>query len=168
MSGETGKIKKLTIVAMFAGVILAVTFAVKIPLPGGGGYINAGDAAVYTAALLLGGPGGAAAAAVGSALADLLAGYPVYIPATFIIKGAMALVCGAVARGGGYPRFLAGCALGGAVMAAGYTLYDAAVFGAARALAGLPFNAAQLCAGVAAASALYPVAKRLRGYAGWL
>ena len=43
-------------------------------------------------AWLLGPVFGVLAAAIGTALADLLLGYAVYMPATFVIKGLMALV----------------------------------------------------------------------------
>ena len=57
------------------------------------GYFNFGDSIIFTAAFLM--PDAlyfTAAAGVGSALADLVSGYPLYIPVTFIIKAAVAFV----------------------------------------------------------------------------
>ena len=56
------------------------------------GYIHLGDAIVLLCGWTLGPIYGVAAAAVGSALADMLSGYLVYAPATFVIKGLSALV----------------------------------------------------------------------------
>ncbi|MBR0436587.1 MAG: ECF transporter S component [Clostridia bacterium] len=77
-----------------AGVLCAVTFVLtafmRIPLPAG--YLNLGDFGVFFAALTL--PTGYAvcAAGVGSMLADLYS-FPVYAPATLLIKGLAALLC---------------------------------------------------------------------------
>ena len=56
------------------------------------GYVNPGDGFVILAGWICGGPWGFAAAAIGSALADIIAGYALWAPATFLIKGAMALI----------------------------------------------------------------------------
>ena len=82
-----------------SGVLCAVTFVltafIRIPLPAG--YLNLGDFGVFFAALLL--PAGYAACVggIGSMLADLYA-FPVYAPATLLIKGLAALVCGLLWR----------------------------------------------------------------------
>ena len=49
------------------------------------GYIHAGDALVLLAAYVLGPLWGSLAAALGSSLADLMAGYVQYFPGTFVI-----------------------------------------------------------------------------------
>ena len=50
---------------------------------------------------LLGPLYGTVAGGVGTALADLLSGYPHYVPGGLLIKGLMALICALAARGGG-------------------------------------------------------------------
>ena len=42
-------VKKITVAALFAALICAATMAVRIPVPGTGGYIHPGDAAVILA-----------------------------------------------------------------------------------------------------------------------
>ena len=76
--------------AVFAALTFVATFAVKIQTPTFG-YIHMGDCFVLLSGLILGKTSGALAAAVGSALSDLLAGYVIWVPGTFIIKFFVAL-----------------------------------------------------------------------------
>ena len=153
----------LTTTALMAAAIFVITFAVRVPMPiAAGGYLNIGDAAVYIAASLLGGPWGMVAAAAGSALADLSAGYAIYILPTAVVKGMMGLVCGKLMEREGFFRFVIASVIGGAIMTGGYAAFDVALFNANQALAGAPFNAIQWGCGVAVASALYPAVARIR------
>ncbi len=74
-------------------VVLVVTYMVVIPIPGGG-FFNFGDVVIVFAGLLVGSRGGAIAGAVGSALADIILGYAVYAPITFIAKGGEGFISG--------------------------------------------------------------------------
>lgn len=85
------KMQMLAAAALFAAIICVATFVVKIPSPATNGYFNLGDCFVILSGLLLAPAYGALAAGLGSALADILAGYIQYAPATFIIKALMAL-----------------------------------------------------------------------------
>ena len=85
------KTKKTVIAAMFAALICAATMLIRIPTVTKG-YVNLGDCFVLIAAWICGANWGFAAAAIGSALADLIAGYVIFSPATFVIKGIMALI----------------------------------------------------------------------------
>jgi len=157
------KVKTLTMTAMMAAVIFVVTYLVRIPMPvASGGYINIGDTAVYIAASLLGGPAGMISAAVGSALADLTAGYVVYIIPTIVVKGLMGLVCGKLMERAGFARFILAAVIGGAIMVAGYAAFETALFNVNQALAALPFNGVQWVCGVAVAAAFYPAVVRIK------
>ena len=81
--------KQLIYAAVFAALCFAVTYVVVIPMPYG--YLNFGDVIVLLCSWFLG-PIGAIAAGVGCALADLLSGYAIYAPATFVIKSVVAIV----------------------------------------------------------------------------
>ncbi len=85
------KTKNIVSAALFAAVICVATYIVQIPMPATGGYVNLGDCFVLAAGIMLGAGYGAMAAGLGSALADMLAGYMQYAPATFIIKALMAV-----------------------------------------------------------------------------
>ncbi len=78
----------------YAGVLAALVFAgTELHIPTAIGHINLGDLVILVSAYVLG-PFAFIPAAIGSTLADLLAGYPQYAVATFIIKGVMGLVAG--------------------------------------------------------------------------
>ena len=143
---------RIILTAMFAALICVATMFIRIPTPGTGGYANAGDGLMLTAAFLLP-PGCAAiAAGVGSMLSDLLAGYMSYVPGTLVIKGA-ALICRRSFR---FSR-LTGAILCELFMVAGYLLYESLLLSyGAGALASVPANLAQGAVGVVIGMALTP------------
>ena len=83
---------KPVIAALFAAIICVSTFLIQIPVVVTGGYVNMGDCFVLLSGIVLGPVYSFLAAGLGSALADILFGYFTYAPATFIIKGLMALI----------------------------------------------------------------------------
>ncbi|MBO5858629.1 MAG: ECF transporter S component [Clostridia bacterium] len=85
------KIRKIVFAALLTAIICVATFVVQIPIPATGGYVNLGDCFVIISGYILGGFYGALAAGLGSGLADILAGYAQYAPATFVIKAIMAI-----------------------------------------------------------------------------
>jgi len=81
------------IIVSFIVVIMIITLFIRIPLPSGG-YFNFGDVAVVFAGLLLGKLGGFIAGGIGSALADILGGFAIFSPLTFLAKGIEGLLSG--------------------------------------------------------------------------
>ena len=82
----------------YTGVLAAFIFlGTLLHIPTGIGHVNLGDVVILVASYILG-PFAAIAAAIGSALADLAAGYPQYIIPTFLIKGIMGLVAGLIMK----------------------------------------------------------------------
>ena len=78
----------------YTGVLASLVFAgTELHIPTAIGHINLGDLVILVSSYILG-PFAFVPAAVGSTLADLLAGYPQYAVATFLIKGIMGLVAG--------------------------------------------------------------------------
>ncbi|MBQ3055135.1 MAG: ECF transporter S component [Oscillospiraceae bacterium] len=141
------KTKKLVLAAMLAALTCVATIVIKIPYPQG--YLNLGDAVVLLAGWLLSPLYGFLAAGIGSALADLLSGYVVYAPVTFVIKGAMALLLAAVAQkqNKAFVPILFGF-FAELLMVAGYLLFEGVLYGFAAAIANVPFNAIQGAAGL--------------------
>ena len=83
---------------------------------------------------MLGGAYGAFAAGIGSFLADILAGYPVYAVATFIIKGLMAYIAYKVYyRNKSFFRALISATLAELFMSVSYFLFDYFVMGYGKA-----------------------------------
>ena len=89
------RLKKIITAAVFAALTCAATMLIQIPTLTKG-YVNLGDGIVILAGWICGAPWGFAAAGLGSALADILSGYALYAPATFIIKGLIALIAAAI------------------------------------------------------------------------
>ena len=85
------------VAAMLAALACVATMIIKIPTPLKG-YVNLGDCVVLLCGSILSPAYAFLAAGIGSGLADVLSGYLVYAPATFAIKGAMALVIVALFR----------------------------------------------------------------------
>ena len=97
MGKERFSTKQIAFTAMFAALILMATYVIKIPTPVIG-YIHVGDCFVLLAGIFLGPVPGALAAGIGSGLADLLGGFPVWAPGTFAIKFVTALVAAGIYR----------------------------------------------------------------------
>ncbi len=89
-------LKKIVMAALFAALACVATMSIRIPTPGTNGYIHPGDAIVILSGVVLGPVWGLLAAGIGSAMADLLGGYFVYVPITFAVKGLIALFAGLV------------------------------------------------------------------------
>lgn len=166
---NAARVRNMTLSALFAALTCVATMVVHVEMPATNGYLNAGDAFVLLGAWTLGPVWGAFAGGAGSALADLLQGYPHYLPGTFVIKGAMAALAALVCRrlGKKHPRLgaLAGGVAAELWMVLGYYLYARLLLGkGAAAAAGIPGNALQGALGLALAMAL---AAALRGKNFW-
>lgn len=157
------KLKKLVTAALFAALTCAATMALHIPTPGTGGYIHPGDALVILSGVVLGPGWGLLAAGIGSALADLLGGYLIYVPITFVIKGAVAFAAGSIYQRMDTSRKMRQLAvlLGGIcdiiLVAGGYFLCESMLYGVSAAAASVPANMIQGVSGLVIGLVLYPV-----------
>ncbi len=145
MSKTTHHIRKLVISAMLAALACVCTMVIQIPVPATGGYINLGDSIVLLIAWYVGGIYGAAAAGIGTMMADVLSGYVIYAPATFVIKALMALTAWVIFRKlHNHKGQYLGAAAAGLIMITGYLLYESLVLGyGAAALTAIPANCIQ-------------------------
>lgn len=148
--------------ALFAALACVATMSIRIPTPGTGGYIHPGDAIVILSGIVLGPVWGLLAGGIGSALADLLGGYFIYVPITFVIKGLIALTAGLIYQKIGKTkksRYTA-VILGGIVdiifVSGGYFLCEVMMYGTA-ATASIPANVIQGGSGLIISVMLYPV-----------
>ena len=154
MSNNVTKLRKLAICGLMAAFVFVGT---QIRVPTAIGYINLGDAVILIASFILG-PIAFFPAAIGSALSDLIAGYPQYIIPTFIIKGLMGLAAGAYLRKVTVtvPKKILIGIIAEAIMVAGYFIFESLPFmyGVEAAAGSLIFNAIQ---GIAAIVIFIPV-----------
>lgn len=156
--------KKLTITGIMTALVFVITLFVKIPLGVNGAYWNAGDVIIYMSAYILGGPLTAFAAGVGSCLADLAGGAPLYIVPTLIIKALMGFIAGKIDMRQSILFYFLASVAAGAVMASGYTLYEYLLFGQSVITITIPFNIIQWLGGVGIAMLFYPAARMISSY----
>ncbi len=142
--------KKIVMSALLAALVCVATMIIRLPSPLGG-YINLGDGIVLLCGWLLSPVYGFLAAGIGSGLADILSGYVAYAPATFIIKGGMALLAYWIAKSL-RTRPLTAKLVGGVtaevVMIGGYLLFESFIYGFVPSLVNVPANTVQGLAGL--------------------
>ncbi len=172
------KVKQMILAALFAALTCIGTMIIKVPTPTGG-YVHPGDGFVLLSGLLMGPIWGGLAAGLGSALADLLSGYVIYAPGTFVIKLLTAVVAALLfqilKQKANLQKDIASAAISGVageiVMVLGYFLYEIFLLsvvnhgtfsaGVIAAAAGVLPNLVQAIFGVGIATALYPLIRRL-------
>ena len=124
---------KLRLTAL-CGIFAALVFiGTQIRIPTAIGYINLGDGVILIASYFIG-PAAFFPGAIGSALSDLIAGYPMYIAPSFLIKGLMGLVAALIMNGShgkkalGFVIRLAACLGAELIMVAGYFGFESLPF----------------------------------------
>ncbi len=160
------KTKRIVITALMAAVVCVATMIVKIPSPMKG-YLNIGDCIVLLCGWLLAPGYGFVAAGLGSALADMFSGYITYAPATFLIKGSMALIAFACVklmnkRIGKLPSQIIGAVLAEIVMVLGYYVFEGFMYGFVPSAVNIPANAVQGAAGLILGIVLVKVFEKLK------
>ena len=149
-----------------AAMVCVATMIIKIPSPMKG-YLNIGDCIVLLCGWLLAPGYGFVAAGLGSALADIFSGYLTYAPATFLIKGSMALIAFACFklmnnRIGRLPSQIIGAVLAEIVMVLGYYVFEGFMYGFIPSAVNILANAVQGTAGLILGIILVKVFERLK------
>ena len=149
---ENNKTKKIVMAAMFAALCCVATMIIKIPSPLKG-YLNLGDCIVLLSGFMLCPLYAFLAAGVGSALADVFSGYAIYAPATFVIKGVMALVAFygfklLHNKAGITPSRIISGIVAEIIMVMGYFVFEGFMYGFAPSAVNIPANAVQGVAGI--------------------
>ena len=88
-TAQDTKIRRIVLTGLFSALIFVFTAYIHVPT--GAGYTHAGDGFIYLAACILPTPYAVAAGMIGGTLADGLTGFPVWIPATIVVKAVTAL-----------------------------------------------------------------------------
>lgn len=138
--------------ALMAALACVATMIIKIPSPLKG-YLNLGDCIVLTAGWMLSPTYGFLAAGLGSALADVFSGYVTYAPATFIIKGLMALIAFygfklLNKKIGKLPSRIISGIVAEIVMILGYFVFEGFLYGFIPSAVNIPANGVQGIAGL--------------------
>ena len=148
---------------MLAALVALATMLFRLPVPITQGYVHLGDTFILFSAMLVG-PIAAPIGGIGSALADLLTGYSMFILPTLVIKALVGWV--ASWRLNLYDQHaLLRCVLtftlAELVMVIGYLVYESFAYGFAAAISAAPMNLIQAIASVTLACALLPIARRV-------
>jgi len=124
----------VALLAIMAALTTVATAVLVVPFPSTQGYFNLGDSLVMISGFLLGPIGGFFAGGVGSAMADVVLGFPGYAPITFIAKGLEGLAVGLLSFRTSRSRKISawdilGLLLGSAAMLLGYLLGEMFILG---------------------------------------
>ena len=144
--------KKIVMAALMAALACVATMVIKIPSPLNG-YLNLGDCIVLVAGWMLLPTYGFLAAGLGSALADVLSAYVTYAPATFVIKGLMAIIAFFGFKlfhkkfGTMLSRIISGVAAE-IMMILGYFVFEGFLYGFVPSMVNIPANGVQGIAGL--------------------
>ncbi len=163
--------KKIITASMLAALCCVATMIIKIPSPLKG-YLNLGDCVVLLSGWFLSPAYGFLAAGVGSALADVFSGYVIYAPATFVIKGLMALIAYLgfkilQNKIGNLPsRIISGIAAE-LIMISGYFVFEGFLYGFTPSIVNIPANAVQGLAGIILGTIIIKVFEKNRIMITW-
>jgi uncharacterized membrane protein len=119
--------------AVMTALICLMTVVPRIPIPLG--YAHLGDAVIFLVVLYVGYKEGAIAASLGSAMADLIGGFPIWVIPTVIIKyGMVVIIWEILRRNSGHgkilsPWMLLSVLLSALWMVLGYTIGGAILYG---------------------------------------
>ncbi len=161
------KIRDFALLALFIALVAVSTMIIRIPVPQTNGYMNLGDSMVLLAALFFGPVGGFIAGGIGSALADILGGYPQWAPWTLIIKGFEALIVSVMAgvlklkRGRISVLQITSFTLATAWMVFGYFIAETIMYDQKVALVEVPANIIQALGSVVLATILLPLFQKI-------
>ena len=139
------KTQKIVLSSLLAALVCVATMLIKVPSPLKG-YVNLGDCVVLLSGWILSPVYAFLTAGIGSALADIFAGYIVYAPATFLIKGLMALICALAVKFIKKKPLavqIASGVIAEIVMVAGYYIFEGFMYGFVASAVNIPANAVQ-------------------------
>ncbi len=149
----------LSFMALFVAFTAVATY-LHIPGPSSS-YFNLGEVAIYTIALTFGARAGGIAGATGSALMDIILGYSIWAPFTFIIKGLEGWIVGRISQKGDWKYNLIAIMVGGNLMIAGYAVAKAMLLSWAVVLPEIGIDFAQMLIGGIIA---FPLSHHLDNY----
>lgn len=148
------KTRKMVIAAVFAALTLIATMVIQIRLTANG-FVNIGDCMVVICGIFLGPVYGVLAAGIGSSLADIISGYFIYAPATFVIKSLMAFFASVIAKNKSIVLAVIASFIAEFIMISGYFLYEIIIIGVPSAVAGMAGNLLQAGFGFIGSIVLY-------------
>jgi uncharacterized membrane protein len=164
--------RSICITAVMTAFICIMTIVPRIPIPLG--YAHLGDAAIFLVVLYAGHREGAVAASLGSAFADFLGGFPIWILPTILIKYCMVIILWHIVKKHAADIHVlsayafCGLCLSGGWMVIGYTLFGSILYGGiAVGLTSAPGLFLEGVVNIAAAIAAGAVLERSRSFSAY-
>ena len=156
-SHASSPLLSLVILSLLTALVLAATMFLKLPTATG--YIHLGDGIIFSVSLALGGLTGATSGALGSFLADILGGYPAWVPWTLVIKGVAGYIVGRLGHTKPRSRQLVATVLASLWIIVGYAVGTAIMYSPKAVWGEILGNLVQTGSGVIIATVLTPVLK---------
>lgn len=144
------KAKSVAFLSIMIPLVTIMTIIVRVPIPATQGYFNFGDAAVILTGIIFGPYIGFLAGGIGSALADVISGYPHYAPITLLAKGGEGAIVGILFKKFyQYSKILGYLSgpIGGTFMILSYFVFEFYFFGLGAAIIEAPWNILQCVLG---------------------
>ncbi|MDT8717120.1 ECF transporter S component [Clostridium sp. 19966] len=162
-------IKDMVVTALLIALVFVATSFINIRLPflSNGGLVHLGNVMLFTAAIVFGKEKGAIAGAVGMAIFDLSSGWALWAPFTFVIRGIMGYMIGAITwsknrNGNSLLLNIFAMLLSGVWMIIGYYITEGILYGNwITPAASIPGNLMQIVVGLILG---LPLAKVLKKY----
>jgi len=152
-----------------AMVFIATRFMnIRLPVSVNGGLIHLGNTILFMSAIVFGKNKGAIAGAFGMGLFDILSGWMLWAPFTFIIRGVMGYITGHVAylnnkNGNSLVYNIMGILAASIFMIVGYYITEVILYGNIMApITSIPGNIIQLAVGAVVAIPLSAALKRTK------
>ena len=164
--------KDLVETALLTTLVFVATAFINIRLPilSSGGLVHLGNVILFAAAILFGKKKGAIAGAVGMAIFDLSSGWALWAPFTFIVRGIMGYIVGAIAysnnkNGDSFLFNVLAVITSGIWMIIGYYITEVILYGnLLTPIASIPGNITQLAVGLVLGLPLAKILKRYTRY----
>ena len=130
------KIRDMVTSALLISLVFIATrfLNIRLPISINGGLIHLGNTMLFMSAIVFGRKKGAIAGAFGMGLFDILSGWAVWAPFTFLIRGIMGYIIGSLANardrnGNSFFWNLTGITIAGIWMLGGYYLTEVMLYG---------------------------------------
>lgn len=167
------KVRDMVETALLISLVFVSTafINIKLPILSSGGLVHLGTGMLFISAIVFGKRKAAIAGAVGMAIFDLSGAWALWAPFTFVVRGAMGYVMGAIVysnnkKGNSIIFNILGVIVSGAVMIAGYYISEVIIYGNwLTPVTSIPGNITQIVVGSALG---LPIAKILKRYSKYI
>jgi len=152
---KNNKTKDMVTSALLITLVLVATkfINIRLPISINGGLIHLGNVALFISAIVFGKKKGSIAGAFGMGLFDIISGWALWAPFTFIIRGVMGYIIGAISNasnrnGNSIIWNIIAILAGGVWMILGYYLTEVILYGNwISPITSIPGNITQLILG---------------------